>query len=258
METQIFDTHAHYDDKAFDSDRDEVLCSLQEAGVWRVVNVGSSLISCKTTLNLAAQYPFVYAAIGIHPSESKDLSEGDLAWLKEAARDRKVVAIGEIGLDYHWEEPEREIQQHWFMCQLQLAKECNLPVIIHSRDAARDTFELLDKWNPGTGGVFHCFSYSAEMARQAMRLGFYIGLGGVLTFHNARKCREVAETIPLSRIVLETDCPYLAPVPYRGKRNDSRNLPLVAEALAAIKGVSEEEVIETTRTNALHLYHMTS
>jgi TatD DNase family protein len=253
----IFDTHAHYDDAAFDADRDTLLRDLENHGIGRVVNIGASLSSCKTTQMLAARYPFIYAAVGVHPSETGELTETDIDWLRDQAAKEKVVAIGEIGLDYHWETPGRDIQKRWFVRQLALAREGRLPVVIHSRDAAKDTLEIIKAECGGTtGGVIHCFSYGIEMAREYLNMGFYLGIGGVLTFQNARKLREVVEYAPLDALVLETDCPYLSPVPHRGERNSSQNLPLVAKALAELKGITAEGVILQTTENAKRLYRL--
>lgn len=253
----IFDTHAHYDDEAFDTDRPELIESLQENGIGCVVNVGASLSSCKTTLGLAEKYPFIYAAVGVHPNETAELTEADMDWLKTVSGGKKVVAIGEIGLDYYWDEPEREIQKKWFVRQLSVAKETGLPVIIHSRDAAKDTLDIMKAEHKGTtGGVIHCFSYGAEMAREYLDMGYFLGIGGVLTFKNAKKLKEVVEYAPMSRLVLETDCPYLSPVPNRGKRNSSLNIPYVVEAMSEIKGMEPEEIIRITAENAKRLYRL--
>ena len=201
----IVDTHAHYDDEAFDGDRKELLSGLRSHGIGTVVNIGASMASCRTTLALAAEYPFIYAAVGVHPNETGELSEGDMDWLKAAAKEKKTVAIGEIGLDYYWDEPDREIQKKWFVRQLELAKETGLPVVIHSRDAAKDTLDIMKSEHHGeTGGVIHCFSYGVEIAKEYLDMGYYLGIGGVLTFKNAKKLKEVAEYAPLSRLVLET------------------------------------------------------
>lgn len=251
----IFDTHAHYDDDAFDSDRGELLEGLKAAGVMAVTNIGASLSSSRTTLELAVRYPWMYATVGVHPSDTAELSEEGIGWLREAAAGEKVVAVGEIGLDYYWEEPGHEIQKKWFSRQLALAGELKLPVVIHSRDAAKDTLDIMKaECARENGGVIHCFSYAREMAREYLDMGFYLGIGGVVTFNNAKKLREVVEYAPLSRIVLETDCPYLSPSPNRGKRNSSLNLPYVAEEIARIKGVSRDEVEAVTWENALKLY----
>ena len=251
----IFDTHAHYDDDAFDGDREALLYGLREAGIGAVTNIGASLSSSKTTLELSKRYPWMYAAVGVHPSETAELTEAGLDWLRQAAAGERVVAVGEIGLDYYWEEPEHKIQKEWFSRQLALAGELHLPVVIHSRDAAKDTLDLMKaECARELGGVIHCFSYTVEMAREYLNMGFYLGIGGVVTFNNAKKLKEVVQYAPLDQLVLETDCPYLAPVPNRGKRNSSLNLSYVAEEIAKLKGVSREQVEAVTWENALKLY----
>ncbi|MCD8380594.1 MAG: TatD family hydrolase [Lachnospiraceae bacterium] len=251
----IFDTHAHYHYEAFDGDRDNLLAVLPENGILRIVNASSSVSSNETTLQLAEQWPFVYAAFGVHPSNTAELAEENFKRIKELTDHPKCVAVGEIGLDYYYDEPSRDLQKKWFAAQIQLAKEKGKPVIIHSRDAAQDTYDLMKAEHAGDcGGVVHCFSYSKEMARLYVRMGFYIGVGGVVTFKNARVLKEVVEDIPLEYIVLETDCPYLAPVPFRGKRNSSLNLPFVVEQIAQIKGITVQEVEEIIWRNALRLY----
>lgn len=251
----IFDTHAHYDDEAFDNDREELIGRLEENGIGCVVNVGASILSCKTTLELAQTHSFIYGALGVHPNETAGLTESHMEWLKKALEDEKIVAVGEIGLGYYWDEPERKIQKKWFARQLALSKETELPVIIHSRDAARDTLDIMKaEHNGATKGVIHCFSYGVEMASEYLNMGYYLGVGGVLTFKNAKKLREVVEYAPMSRLVLETDCPYLAPVPNRGKRNSSLNLPYVVQAMAEIKNMEPEEIIRLTTENAKELY----
>jgi len=253
----IFDTHAHYDDEAFNEDRDALLQSLEAGGVEAVVNVGASIQTTKNTLQLMKQYPFVYGAVGVHPNETGELNDQLMDWLKAVAGKEKVVAIGEIGLDYYWNEPEPEVQKYWFVRQLNLAREVKLPVIIHSRDAAKDTLDIMKAEHAGDiSGVIHCFSYSVEMAREYLNMGFYLGIGGVLTFNNAKKLKEVVAYMPIERIVLETDCPYLSPAPNRGKRNSSLNLPYVAAAISEIKGVPEKEVIAVTRENARRMYRL--
>ena len=253
----LFDTHAHYDDGAFDKDREEILAGLGAVGVGAVVNVGASLESTRRTLELAWRYPFIYGAVGVHPSECGALTEEDIRWIESLASGKKVVAIGEIGLDYHWEEPERGLQKKWFARQLAMARCVGLPVIIHSRDGAKDTLDIL-KAEKGEeiGGVVHCFSYTWEPARVCLDMGFYLGIGGVATFKNARRLKEVVAYAPLDRLVLETDCPYLAPEPHRGKRNDSRYLSYVAEAVAAIKWIGREQVEAVTWENARRLYRL--
>lgn len=253
----IFDTHAHYDDKAFDEDRESLLLSLPESGIGAVVNVGADLESSQRTVELIQTYPFFYGAAGIHPSETGELGDADIQSLEELVKEERMVAVGEIGLDYYWKEPEHHIQKKWFVCQLDLARRVHLPVIIHSRDAAKDTLDIVRAERGGEiGGVVHCFSYSKEIAREYLNLGFFLGVGGVLTFQNARQLREVVEYAPMDRLVLETDCPYLSPVPYRGKRNSSLMLPLVVQEAAKIKGISPEEVSEITWNNAKTLYRI--
>lgn len=255
--TNLFDTHAHYDDKAFDGDRESLLESLQASGIARVVNVGASLDSCRRTLALTEKYDYIYGAIGIHPNETAQLNEENWESLREMCGESKCVAVGEIGLDYYWDQPEREIQKKWFARQLNLAKEQKLPVVIHSRDAAKDTADIMEAEKAeDAGGVVHCFSYTKETARTFLNMGFFFGIGGVVTFRNARKLKEAVEYIPLDRIVLETDCPYLAPVPWRGRRNCSLYLPYVVTAVAQIKEISEEAVRKAVWENSLRLYRM--
>ncbi len=254
---KIFDTHAHYDDEAFDKDRDELLRSLNAKGIGTVVNVGASIQSTKETLQLTRQYHFVYGAAGVHPNETGELNDNLMEWLRDITRENKIVAVGEIGLDYHWEEPEPEIQKYWFVRQLTLARAERLPVIIHSRDAARDTLDIIKAERAEeTGGVLHCFSYGVDLAREYLQMGFYLGIGGVVTFHNARKLKEVVKYAPLDQLVLETDCPYLSPEPYRGRRNSSLNLIYVAEQIGQIKNIPADEVILVTSRNAKRLYRI--
>lgn len=254
---RIIDSHGHYDDEQFTLDRDELLKGLKQKGIETVVNVGSSIEASRRTIELTKKYPFVYGAIGVHPNETAELDDEKFQWLKEASCNDKIVAIGEIGLDYYWDEPASEVQKKWFRLQLNLAREVKLPVIIHSRDAAKDTLDIMKAEKAEEiGGVVHCFSYAKEMAAEYVKMGFYIGIGGVVTFKNAKALKAVAEAVPLERIVLETDCPYLAPEPYRGKRNDSSNLVYVAKAIADIRGISEDEVIKVTRNNTKKLYQI--
>lgn len=253
----IFETHAHYDDERFAEDRDTLLASLPERGIGRIINVGSTLVSTKETLAIAQNYPYVYAAVGVHPSEIGDLNEETFAWLKEQTRQEKTVAVGEIGLDYYWDkEPEvQKAQRYWFKRQMELAREETLPVIIHSRDAAEDTMRLMQKIHAEEiPGVIHCYSYSKEMALEFVKMGYRIGVGGVVTFKNARKLKETVEAVPMEAILLETDCPYMAPEPHRGTRNDSSNIPYVVNTIAQIKGISTDEVEQITWENAMRLF----
>ena len=253
----IFDSHAHYDDEAFDADRDELLDSFPFNDIGFVVNVGANIETSKNTVELTKRFHHVYGAVGVHPNEVGTMTAADIMQLRQFAMEDKIVAIGEIGLDYHYREPEREVQKIWFIKQMELARELKLPIIVHSREAAKDTLDLMKQsYAEEIGGVVHCFSYPKEIAKEILDMNFYIGIGGVLTFNNAKKLKEAVCEIPLERIVLETDCPYLAPEPNRGKRNSSLNLPYVAKALAEIKGVTYEEVIEITCQNAKELYRM--
>lgn len=253
----IFDTHAHYDDEAFDEDRDSLIASLKDNGITRVVNVGADLKGSRASVELADKYDFIYAAIGAHPDNAKEIDDAGIATLKELSKNKKVVAIGEIGLDYYWNKDNAEEQKEAFSRQINLARELSLPIIIHSRDAAKDTMDVLKEKDAGSvGGVMHCFSYSTEIAREVVDMGLYIGVGGVVTFKNGKKLREALLEVPLDKIVLETDCPYLAPEPHRGSRNSSLNLPYVVKAIADIKGVSVEEVMKTTYNNACRMYRI--
>lgn len=259
----IFDSHVHYDDKQFENDREELFGQLSNFGVEKLVNIGASIKTSLQSISLAKQYPFIYASVGVHPNETAELTEETFEILKQAAKEEKVVAIGEIGLDYYWDEPEHEIQKYWFLRQLDLALERNMPVVIHSREAAADTLSILQKavgkakelcipWK----GVMHCFSYGVEMAEKYLEMGFYFGIGGVVTFKNARKLKEVVQFLPIKNILLETDCPYLAPEPHRGKRNSSPYLSYVVKEIAQIKGMSEEEVSRITFENACCFYNI--
>lgn len=251
----IFDTHAHYDNEVFDEDREELLSGMQKKGIGYIVNVGARLASLPKILEMTEKYPFVYGAAGIHPSETGELTSKDMEQVREIASKEKIVAIGEIGLDYHKPEPDREIQKKWFKEQLGLAGEMKLPVIIHSRDAAADTLEILKNWDRHkVRGVIHCFSYTWEMAKKYLSLDYYFGIGGVLTFENAKKLKEAVRHIPMEKILLETDCPYLAPEPFRGKRNQSEYIYYVADRLAELKDLSREEVLEITDKNARTFY----
>lgn len=250
----IIDTHAHYDDEQFDIDREELLSSLEDGGISAVVNASASVHSWDKILGLTKKYPFVYGMIGVHPDEIGELDEERFARMEKLVSEPKIVAVGEIGLDYYWDKESHEQQKEWFIRQLNLAREKNLPVNIHSREAAADTFEILKEYGQGLKAIIHCYSYSKEMALEYVKMGYLIGVGGVVTFKNAKKLKEVVQAVPMEQIVLETDCPYLAPTPYRGKRNSSLYLPYVAEAIAELKGMTAEEVIEKTEENARRFY----
>lgn len=253
----IFDTHAHYDDEQFDADREELLSGMKAGGVGMIVDAAATVASWDKILELTEKYPFLYGSVGVHPDEVGDLNEENFARMSELADRKKIVAIGEIGLDYYWDkEPEvQNAQRYWFRRQMELARETNLPVIIHSRDAAADTMEVMKEVHAEEiPGVIHCYSYSREMAQEFIKMGYYIGVGGVVTFKNAKKLKETVEAIPLERILLETDCPYMAPEPHRGTRNDSSNIPFVIAKIAELKGITAEEVERVTEENAGRLF----
>lgn len=247
------DSHAHYDDEQFNADRDELLPKLHENGVRNIVNIGCTIARSQYSVDLAKKFPFVYAAVGIHPEDASGAPSGYLDILRKMAEYEKVVAVGEIGLDYHFEGFDRELQIRFFEEQLDLAEEAGLPVVIHSRDAAEDTMNILGKRGK-INGVMHCFSGSAETAKQVLALGMNISFTGVLTFKNARKAIEALEVVPLDRLMLETDCPYMAPEPNRGKRCDSGMIVNVIEKIAELKGVTPELVAEKTTENTLRLF----
>ena len=254
MKPMIFESHAHYDAHQFDEDREEILNSMQENGVGTIINVCADWASVTGAVAMTRRYPILYAAVGLHPDEVGDLNEERFEILKKQCQHEKVVAVGEIGLDYYWDNESHEVQKKWFVRQLELAREKELPVIIHSRDAAEDTLKIMKEYARGLRGVIHCFSYSKEMAEEYVKMGFHIGIGGVVTFKNGKKLKEVAQVVPLERILLETDCPYLAPEPYRGKRNSSLYLAYIAQAIADIKGIAYEEVVAQTEQNAKMLF----
>ncbi len=250
----IFDTHAHYDDEQFDADRGELLAAMPAGGVGWILDPGCDVESSKKAVALAERFPHVWAAVGYHPENCAPFVPEDVDALRELAKHPKVVAVGEIGLDYHWaENPPKELQQDALRRQLALARELDLPVIIHDRDAHADCFAIVKEF-PGLRGVFHCYSGSVELARELWRLGWYVGFDGPLTYKNAKKTVEVAAEAPLDRILLETDSPYLAPVPLRGTRNDSRTLVHVAARLAEIRGMTAEDVIAQTAENGKRLF----
>ena len=251
----IFESHAHYEDEKFNEDREELLTSLAEHGIGYVINVASSLDTIKKTVHLMGQYPFLYGAIGVHPEECGELSEENFSIIEKNLQLEKTVAVGEIGLDYYWDTVEKDVQKKWFERQMELAREYKKPMVLHSRDAAKDTLDMMKGCHAEEiGGVIHCFSYGVELAREYLNMGFYLGVGGVVTFKNAKKLKEVVEYAPIDRILLETDCPYLAPVPNRGKRNSSLNLVYVAEEIAKLKNMDYDEVVEITEKNAKRMY----
>lgn len=250
----IFDTHAHYDSDAFDEDRDTLLASMQAHGVGHIVNACASVEDIPKTIALMEQYPFLYGAVGVHPDDADKITSDVLEQLRSLCRHEKTVAVGEIGLDYYWhkEKAEHLLQQEMFRAQMDIAREERLPFMVHSREACADTLDIVKEYMAGGmyGGIIHCFSYEKETAREYLKRGLYLGIGGVVTFQNARKLKEVVAYAPVEQLLLETDCPYLAPKPFRGKRNSSLYLPYVAEMIAQLKGISVEEVVDITEKNA--------
>ncbi len=254
---KIFDTHAHLNDERFAADRDTLIRSCFEDNIALILNIGCCIESSYDSVALAKQYPGIYAAVGVHPHSAEEMNEEEFEKLKQLAKEDKVCAIGEIGLDYYYNNSPRDIQRYWFECQLAYAVEINMPVVIHNRDAQKDCMDILHKYDlTKSSGVVHCFSGSVEIAREVLKMGLYISIGGALTFKNASRLLHVAESVPLDRILLETDCPYLTPEPHRGKRNDPRETIYVAQKLAEIKNVSVDEVIKTTLQNGCDLFRI--
>jgi len=248
-----FESHAHYDDQRFNKDRDKILASLQENDIGCVVNVGADIESSQASIKLANRYDFIFASVGVHPHYAKSLDEIGFSKLEDLSSNSKVVAFGEIGLDFYRDISPRDVQRHWFKRQLELSHQLELPVIIHSRDAAAETFDIIKSSNVRKG-VIHCYSGSAQMALDYIEMGFYIGVCGVITYDNAKKLVEVVRTIPMERILIETDAPYLTPVPYRGKRNNSIYLKFIAKKISEIKGISIQNVANTIYQNSLQMY----
>ena len=253
----IFDTHTHYDDEQFNEDRDALIRSLPEHGIGTIMNVCASVRSLDRIVPMTRQYEHVYGAAGVHPDYADEITQEVLDKLRSILAEPKILAVGEIGLDYYWhkEEESHLLQQKTFRQQLDIAREMKMPFVIHSRDAAEDTLRIVKEYMKSGmyGGIMHCYSYSKELAKEYLDMGLYLGIGGVVTFNNARKLKEVVQMAPLSQLVLETDCPYLSPVPYRGKRNSSLNLPYVVRAIAELKGITTEEVVAVTEENAMRL-----
>ncbi|OLN21306.1 hydrolase TatD [Domibacillus antri] len=253
----LFDTHVHLNADQFQEDIEEVVARAQEAGVSRMVVVGFDRVTIERAMDLITRYEFLYAAVGWHPVDAIDMTEADLAWIEELSAHPKVVALGEMGLDYHWDKSPKDIQKDVFRKQIRLAKKVKLPIVIHNREATQDIVDILkEEGAEEIGGIMHCFSGSAETALECVKMNFYISLGGPVTFKNAKKPKEVAAAVPLEKLLIETDCPYLAPHPYRGKRNEPAYVKLVAEEIAALKSCSYEEVAEATMQNALKLFQI--
>lgn len=251
----FIDSHAHLDDRRFNGDRELVIEKLKENGLELVINIGADLETSIASVDLAKKYDNIYATVGVHPHSASELNKENLQKIKELSKNNKVVAIGEIGLDFYYDNSPRDVQRKWFKEQLKLAKELNLPVVIHSRDACQETFDTIKESQDGTlRGVLHCFSGSAEMAQEYVKLGFYISIGGPVTFKNARVVREVAEVVPLDKLLIETDCPYLTPEPFRGKRNEPSYVKYVAQKIAEVRGITVEEVAKATSRNTKELF----
>ncbi|HEY4554004.1 MAG TPA: TatD family hydrolase [Bacillaceae bacterium] len=251
----LFDTHVHLNDAQFEEDLEEVIRRAQSAGVKNMTVVGFDRKTIERALELVEEYDFLYASVGWHPVDAIDMKEEDLVWIEELAAHPKVVALGEMGLDYHWDKSPKDIQQEVFRKQIRLAKKLKMPIIIHNRDAAQDIVNILREEEASeVGGIMHCFSGSVEIAKECMEMNFYISLGGPVTFKNAKKPKEVAQEVPMDRLLIETDCPYLAPHPNRGKRNEPAYVRLVAEQIAELKGISLEELAEATTRNAKKVF----
>lgn len=251
----FFDTHTHLDDEKFDTDRDELMASLKDEGLSLAVNIGANIPTSKASIALAEKYDFIYAAVGVHPNDTGDMSDDDLATIEELAKHEKVVAIGEIGLDYHYDEPEPEVQKVWFEKQLRLAQKLNMPYVVHDRDAHADVLQIIKKVGY-YNGVMHCFSGSYEFARQVTDLGMYVSIAGTVTFKNAPKIQEVAKTVPLDKLLIETDSPYLTPEPYRGKRNNSGYVKYTAAKIAELRGMDVVEIAKITTENGKRFYNI--
>ncbi|MED1786969.1 TatD family hydrolase [Brevibacillus laterosporus] len=253
----LFDTHAHLNAEQFDEDRDDVIARAQANGVSTIVNVGFNRETIPTTMELAEKYDFIYAVVGWHPQDAITMKEQDLEWLEELSKHPKVVGLGEMGLDYYWDTSPRDVQAEVFRKQIRLARKLQMPIIIHDRDAHQDIIDILREEKAGeVGGIMHCFSGSYELAKMALDMNFYISFGGPLTFKNAKKPKEVAAKIPLERLLIETDCPYLTPHPFRGKRNESAYVKYVAEEMAQIHGLPYEELAKITAGNARRLFNI--
>ena len=251
---KLFDTHAHLDDERFDEDREQIIEQIKQDGISLIVNPGADMKSSRAAIKLAEKYDFIYAAVGIHPHDVKDITEADLIELEQMAKHEKVVAIGEIGLDYYYDNSPRELQMEYFIKQIELANKLSLPIIIHSRDASMETYEILKEHKKDIGCVLHCFSQSLEMAELYLKIGCHLSFAGPLTFKKSSKLKEVARNIPLDKIFIETDSPYLTPEPYRGRRNDPSKVRYVAEELSKLRAISVDKIAETTMNNAIEFF----
>ena len=253
---EFFDSHAHYNDEKFNEDRDELIKSIYNEGVTRIINAGYSLESSKKALEIAKDYDFMNVIVGISPNDIDNFKDDDLNEIENLAKDKKVVAIGEIGLDYYWNKENKELQKHVFISQIEIANKLNLPIVIHTREAIFDTLEILKNNNCNKNGVFHCCPLNVDLVREGLKLGFYISFAGPITFKNSKNADEIIKMVPLDRILIETDCPYLSPEPLRGKRNDSRNVKYMAQKIADVKGITLEEVAKATYNNAKTIFEI--
>lgn len=253
---ELFDSHAHYNDEKFEQDREEVLKEIYNSGVTKLVNAGYSLESSKSAIEIANSHEFIYATVGISPNDIEDFKKEDLQEIIKLAQNKKVVAIGEIGLDYYWNKENKELQKEVFISQIEIANKLNLPIVIHTREAVYDTLEILKNNNCNKKGIFHCCPFNVDLIREALKLGFYISFAGPTTFKNSKNANEIINMVPLSKMLIETDSPYLSPEPLRGRRNDSRNVKYIAQKIAEVKGVSIEEVAKKTYSNAKEIFKL--
>ena len=253
---EFFDSHAHYNDEKFEQDRDELIKKIYDEGVTRIINAGYSLESSKKAIEIAKDYDFMNVIVGISPNDIDKFKEEDLQAIEDLAKNEKVVAIGEIGLDYYWNKENKELQKKVFISQIEIANKLNVPIVIHTREAIFDTLEILKNNNCNQKGVFHCCPLNVDLVREGLKLGFYISFAGPITFKNSKNADEIIKMVPLDRILIETDCPYLSPEPLRGKRNDSRNVKYMAQKIADVKGITLEEVAKATYNNAKKIFQI--
>lgn len=253
---ELFDSHAHYNDEKFEQDREEVLKEIYNSGVTKLVNAGYSLESSKTAIKIANSHEFIYATVGISPNDIEDYKREDLQEILNLAKNKKVVAIGEIGLDYYWNKENKNLQKEVFVSQIEIANKLNLPIVIHTREAIYDTLEILKNNKCNKKGIFHCCPFNVDLVREGLKLGFYISFAGPTTFKNSKNASEIIKIVPLNKILIETDSPYLSPEPLRGKRNDSRNVRYIAQKIAEVKGISVEEIAKTTYDNAKRIFEI--
>ena len=251
---ELFDSHAHYNDEKFEEDREEILKEIYKSGVTKLVNAGYSLESSKSAIQIANSHDFIYSAVGISPNDIVDYKKEDLKEIENLAKSPKVVAIGEIGLDYYWNKENKDLQKEVFISQIEIANKLNLPIVIHTREAVYDTLEILKNNNCNKKGIFHCCPFNVDLVREGLKLGFYISFAGPTTFKNSKNAPEIIKMVPLDKMLIETDSPYLSPEPFRGKRNDSRNVKYIAQKIAEVKQIPLEEVAKATYNNAEKIF----